>query len=104
MIFFHRTISSYTLQITSLKGRALVIRNWFILVTISVGIFIVEIIWSVSFFKSSIIIPVAYPTVISAMSAIDTNAIQHVSTIFSRRASIQATYESGLSKFTDPSQ
>ncbi len=97
-------ISSRLPTYTPLEGRMRVVRDWFILIVVSILIIAGEVVWGIFFFQDNIVIhaPV-HMTVISA-AEIDTSAMQHVQDTFSKRASLQSSYESNAEPVVDPSK
>lgn len=86
------------------EGRMCVVRDWFILVTVSVLIITVEIVWSIFFFRDNIVIHAPVHMTVVNVAKIDTSAMQRVQDIFSKRASMQSSYESNAVPVADPSK
>lgn len=97
-------ISEHLPTYTSPDGRMRVVRDWFIIIILSIIIIVSEIVWSVFFFRDNIVVhaPV-HITVVNTMK-IDSGAMQKIQDVFSKRASIQSAYESNATPVADPSK
>ncbi len=98
------SISSYIPTFASPEGRMRVVRDWFILIVVSIIVIALEIAWSVFFFHDNIVIHAPVHVTVIDVAKIDTNAMQQVQDIFSKRASQQSAYESNAGPFVDPSK
>lgn len=88
----------------SLEGRAKATRDWSILIIVSILIIAVEIVWSIFFFSNNIKIRAPVHITVAGVKKIDTNAMQRVQDVFSKRASMQSAYESNATLIADPSK
>ncbi len=90
--------------LTSRGGHTRVVRDWFMLLIISIFIIVIEIMWSISFFRDNIIIRAPVQATVVSTATINTKSVQHVQAIFSKRASMQSAYESNAVLLADPAK
>lgn len=80
------------------------VRDWFVLIVVTLVVLGSGAILNVLEFKNIISNKITTPSPVSHSSALNGAAMQKVQDIFTARANRQAKYESGDYSFTDPSK
>jgi len=80
------------------------VRDWLVLIALSLAIFVGSIVWNVLAFNTLTNSIVANTPASGAASAFSDTSLETIRTVFTNRAAEQEKYVTGVYHYTDPSQ